>query len=348
MRIGLGLGIGSGGGGGPPPTAPTLSLTSISGTNPPSWETTYTNVIIDTDEILMRYRVNGGAWINELPVLATSAWYDDYVIDGLPYVWPEFSADAPFPSSALIEIQEGIDRNGSVVWSAILSDTMNNSAAATFHQHGVMNYGYGTTPQPLTGGSFSIAPGNKLVVALCCAFNGSQTVTGVTMNSGAITLTRVGAGPIHQNGASNANKTYLYYVDAPGVSTITEMSVAVSGSTNIMGYSIYSVQNAVAGVPAATFGNTINTGSTDPVDMDGGLVATATGPLVLVGLMNNASPRTFTWTGAAELGERSESGWTIATAFQVADAPSNVTVVGASSGVGFSDLWQLNAVWEPV
>lgn len=345
LALGLGARAGGGGGGVAAPIAPVLTLTSTPGDNPPSWSTAYTDLIIDTDEILMRFRVNGGAWVDETPVPVTSAWFDDYVTDGLPFPWPEFSADAPFPAGALIEVQEGIDRNGTVVWSTILSDTMNNSAQLTFHQQGIMNYGFGTTPQPLTGGSFAINPADKLVVAINCIFNGDQLITGVTMNGGTITLTRVGPGPLYTIGGND--KVYLYYVDAPGVSQITSLSISVSGSTNSLGYSIYSVNNSANGPPAATFATNFGTGSTNPLDADGGLAATSTGALALVGMIPDTGDRNFVWTGAAEQAELQENNRKISTAFQIAGTGGPVTLLGGSGGgLGFSGLWLCNALWD--
>lgn len=106
-------------------TAPALTQTSAAGVNPLAWSTAYTDLIPDADDyVTLRYRENGGAWVNETPVLVTSAWVATYVVDGTPHPWPLYDADT-FPASTLVEVQGGVTRGAdATVWSNIVSDTM--------------------------------------------------------------------------------------------------------------------------------------------------------------------------------------------------------------------------------
>lgn len=104
--------------------APVLTRTSVAGTNPMSWSSDYTDLIIDTDYICCRWRVDGGAWTNETNVLFDSAFFMDYGVDAATYPWPLFAA-ATFNGGEVIDVQEGILRApDATVWSTSLTDTM--------------------------------------------------------------------------------------------------------------------------------------------------------------------------------------------------------------------------------
>lgn len=135
----------------PGATAPVMTLTTTPGTNPPSWDSLYSNMIPDSDLIGMRFRspAGSGAWIEEVPQLYTSEVYQDYQ-DYLAYqaylggtgpqapaatvpnfAWPLFEAAAPFPAGQTVEWQEDVRRGSDApVRGNILSDTMSASAVA--------------------------------------------------------------------------------------------------------------------------------------------------------------------------------------------------------------------------
>ena len=224
-----------------------------------------------------------------------------------------------------------------------------DAASLTFHRNGVLDYTYGSGSRGFTGQSIAVLSNGKLVVQLLCNFNGAAgdyTVTSVTLNGGAITLTPYSGNPIAQSGTNNANKTLLFYADAHGVSTITSMSVVTNGSTNRISYSLSSVSNAAAGEPNSAFSSHLETSATNPIDVDGGLAATVTGALAISAHVSTAS-KSFIWTGATEQSEVTEADWVVATAFQPSGQAANVTIEGHPNGVGFASLSYCTTLWEP-
>lgn len=105
------------------PDAPVLTQTSDPGFNPMAWSSDYTSLIIDIDYIRCRWRIDGGAWTYETDVLYDSDFEMDYGIDGAAYPWPLFAAE-PFATGQVIDVQEGILRNGVTAWSNTLSEEM--------------------------------------------------------------------------------------------------------------------------------------------------------------------------------------------------------------------------------
>lgn len=113
------------------PTAPELTQTSPTGTNPMAWESDYFDMASDeTDYIRMRWRVDGGSWNYSTDHLFTNDDYFDSLDGTLIIPWPEYNA-ATFTTGELVEIQEGVLRSGVTVWSASISDTMADLIAPT-------------------------------------------------------------------------------------------------------------------------------------------------------------------------------------------------------------------------
>ena len=108
-----------------PAVAPVLTQTSADGENPLAWSTQFTDLIVDADDYVeMRHRVDGGAWVTEDPVLVTSDWVMDYIIDGNPRPRPLYDA-ATFAGGVTLEVQEGVTRGeDATVWSDSLIDVM--------------------------------------------------------------------------------------------------------------------------------------------------------------------------------------------------------------------------------
>jgi hypothetical protein len=86
-------------------SAPILTQTSVAGTNPPEWDSDFTNYITwdgvsSGDKQLMRWRrVNGGAWTTE----AEQGLDDELLMGG--FTWPLFEAAKPL-AGGYFEAQE--------------------------------------------------------------------------------------------------------------------------------------------------------------------------------------------------------------------------------------------------
>jgi hypothetical protein len=245
-------------GGGSTPTAPVLTLTSVSGTNPPSWETAYTGLIIGTDSTTMRYRVNGGSWIQETPVPVTSDWYDDYIVDGLPYPWPEFSADAPFPVGALIEVQGGVVRGGNTVWSATISDTMAGiNPVATSSADWVT----GTVTTQGTNHTFTgmaLQAGPNVFFLTCYSINSTLSSVPPQLNlTGAETATAT----LLSSGGRNVGRAIaIYTCDVPTTGTYSVQGTRPnSGGASVLAVGRLAFANLTPSTAAAfTFPNVAN------------------------------------------------------------------------------------------
>jgi hypothetical protein len=177
--------------------APVLTLTSTAGTNPMSWSSFYEDAVIGTDYITMRYRINGGSWIDETDVLFDSNFWLTYHIDGDPYPWPLFAVDT-FAGGDVVDVQEGIKRGGVTTWSTSLTDTMASTDAT---------YAYGglaTSAGSSTSVSFSTLPftAGRALIFLTCFTNASAgtdsapTSLTLTPSAGgaAINCTKLGSG----------------------------------------------------------------------------------------------------------------------------------------------------------
>ena len=143
-------------------TAPTISRTTPSGSNPMSWSGDYPGVIPDSDYLRCRWRVDGGAWTYETDHLFTS---DDFFNseDGVAvYAWPIFDTYA-FPAGALVEVQEGILRNNVTVWSNTISDTMQGIIQTAYLRGETFNYGYGFAPMSLVS-PVTVQANDKLLI----------------------------------------------------------------------------------------------------------------------------------------------------------------------------------------
>jgi hypothetical protein len=108
-------------------TAPVLTQTSSAGANPLGWSSDYTDLIIGEDYICCRWRIDGGAYTNETNVLFDSDFFLTYGVDGVNYPWPLFDAQT-FTAGQVVEVQEGILRDGVTTWSSTLSDTIGGPA----------------------------------------------------------------------------------------------------------------------------------------------------------------------------------------------------------------------------
>lgn len=123
LNLSIGLMLSAGNGGVAAPDAPVITQTTAAGNNPMQWDATYTNLIIGTDYIRCRWRIDAGAWTYETDVLFDSAFYLDYGVDGVAYPWPLFTAEV-FTTGQVVDVQEGILRGGITTWSNTLTDTM--------------------------------------------------------------------------------------------------------------------------------------------------------------------------------------------------------------------------------
>lgn len=115
-------------------TAPALTRDGTSGANPMSWTSSYSGAMVwdaatnTGDKVAMRWRVNGGAWVNHTTKPLTS----DAIIGG-SMAWTEFAATT-FAAGSVVEVQEMLLRytanvqTNSSAWSNTISDTMGAGA----------------------------------------------------------------------------------------------------------------------------------------------------------------------------------------------------------------------------
>lgn len=335
-------------------TAPVLSNLASGwapGDNPPAWSAYYADAVGYGDgkgsEVRARWRIDGAEW-------TTEAWegLDDELITG-ELTWPLLEA-ADLSAGGFFEVQEqhvidrGLETERLSYWSNVWSDALNEivvptNVVPTHRQTAILDYNYGTTPPAIPAG-FAIEDGDKLVLHLAIQFNGaSNTVTSITANGGAISFTQIGA----LAGTGN-EKAATWYADTSGVTSITDLAIAVSGSTNCIGYSCFTVAAAAAGAPSDSYREIRSVTNEDPHDVDGGLAAPANGALLLLAGAGTPTP-SFTWSGAVEQSEvnnaATDTNLTISGAIQTTAA--NVTIRGqAGGGPQYAYVFIANTTWE--
>lgn len=106
---------------------PVIYMTSVPGLAPMSWVGTYTDIDPDDTYNTLRWRVDGGSWVEHTPRLFTSADAIAFALDpdNFGFDWTEFeTASGDFAEGELIEVQEGVSPNADgsdAEWGNILS-----------------------------------------------------------------------------------------------------------------------------------------------------------------------------------------------------------------------------------
>lgn len=205
-----------------------------------------------------------------------------------------------------------------------------------------INFAYGGSPMSTTGGPFTITNGAKVVVHLDCKFGagGGQTISTVKANSNALTFTLIGSS------AAGQERTFAYYLDTSGITSITEITVDPGGnSTQEVAIHAVQIVGAAAGAPASN--NIVITSITnpDPIDVDGGIASTVNG--VQLCMVGGAESSTYTFTGATALAA-TVVGDASASRIAAKTGPGSIEMPGqGSSGPSYVALRTSNTVWEP-
>lgn len=172
--------------------APILAFQAghVAGTNPMSWQSTYTNSIEwdgagNGDKVGARWRVNGGAWTNEVEQAL-----DATALLNQGFQWPLFEAASPFPGSALVEVEEWRSRyvanvlTGTSAYSNDLSDTMAVSAVSWVPETPPAGQNIAFASNSATFNNVNFGVGMGVVMTS----SSDRRITGVTVGGTACTL----------------------------------------------------------------------------------------------------------------------------------------------------------------
>jgi hypothetical protein len=189
-------------------------------------------------------------------------------------------------------------------------------------QRGIISSEVGFGVGPVNLGTIAISGNSKIVLSLRFIPNGAQSVSGISANSGTVVFTRDAGSPA-------TAKAQLWYADVGNITSLTNLTVTLSGSTQVMTTAIEELFNAAAGGPASTFyRNEVFMSGSGPFNVDGGVACPANGISLFFCTANAA----LGFTGATRDAVQSTADSTgqkgaIAHAF----ATGTVTVSGASN-----------------
>lgn len=243
----------------PAATAPVLTQTSDEGANPLAWDTEFTDLIVDVDEITMRWRVDAGSWTDETNVSVDSAFYYDHILDGEPLVWPLYAA-AVFSGGDVVDVQVGVLREGVTVWSNTLSDTIAVSDA-TFAYGGKATSASSSTVVNFTGVTFG-SPGRALIF-----LTGYSNLGGTTDSTApSLTLTPTGGGSginctLLGSGGRSASRAFAIYQsdsDVAAASYVLTGTRPSAARSNVLMYGTHTGDATPASGPTFTSGSGTN------------------------------------------------------------------------------------------
>lgn len=332
------------------PDAPVLTKTSAAGVVPMSWDFVYTNVQVG-DVINLYWTVNGVPGVGDSRTLDSDdiiglSIDEEFGTNNYQWNWPAFeTAMEDIEDGDVIEVWETHERDGiESDPSNVLTDTavLTSSVSYVTAKNEVLNFGYGVGPVSTTGSATPVAENDKVVVMLACEFNGSQSVNGVTSNSGAAIFTKRDESP------AGALRVYIYTFDVPnGVTSLDQIAVAVSGSTAAITVWSFVATGAPTGVPFATDANSLAVTNEDPIDVDLGLSCPTDGMLAV--LVESGSGATITFTGATALGSKLNNPYNRGSRAAAQNTSANITIRGqAGSGPAFDTIYLAAIALEPL
>jgi hypothetical protein len=313
----------------PGPSAPTLVLESPAGTNPPKFGRTFgDNTYPESNYWLAREWADNSSFTGSKTrrvFIDTQLMTDgdesvDWSTMGVGDPWP-----VSFPPGSSLYVREWVVRDptgtpttspkSNVITASIAEPQLSFAKLGTYN----LDYGYGSTPPPF-GTPVAIAAGDKLYVYLEGALNGSS-ISSVSANNGAIVFT-----PIAQT-AGNSSRGH-YYADTTGVTSLTDVTVNVTGSTAYMNLILCAVRNAAAGGPVSQFNGTAQAAQPSvEIDVDGGL-SPATGEKMLIScIAGNGGPGMTSENSTQIFGVSGSPGF--AGFMQVSGQAENATIMGA-------------------
>ncbi|MBN8807884.1 MAG: hypothetical protein J0I47_06565 [Sphingomonas sp.] len=324
-------------------TPPVLTRTSVAGANPMSWSGYYANVIVGSDKIRCRWRVNDAAWTYETDHLVSSDDFFDSEDGMASFAWPLFDA-TDFAAGSMVEVQEGVLRGATTAWSAVLSDTMAGRVAAVKLASEFLDFGYasGTVAMP---SAIACRSNDKVLVLLDFASNGAPTLAGV--DAAGVTFAPVGGGTGHNN-----HYCYAYFADVGSVASLDNLRVTTTGSTLGCVVHVIAVRNAAAGPPDATniYFDTRAVTNADTHDVDADIPVPDGGIAILwVSIDDDPGYRNMAASGAVELdskgdGDARQIGGVV---YAKTVSSANVTIPGSPhDGYGYGDLRVVNLIWS--
>jgi hypothetical protein len=324
-------------------TAPSLPILSTiagytPGTNPPDWDTEVDNYITydsgtgSGSSLRIQWRFNGGAWtVEDWQGLSDAALAEGFS-------WPLLNA-ADFTSGGLFEVQAehgmdvGLPTEQLSGWSVEWSDTLDaiTGLVPTARFISSQNLNFGAGPATFTG--VAIGGASKIAVFVRFAPNGAQSITGITANSGAIAFTKAA-------GSANTDSAQLWYADVAAGVTNLDLTVTLSGSTQMLAVAIMEIAGAALGAPVGTaFTQKVFKSGAFTAPIDGGLVIPTNGAATFLAMQNHS----MTFTGATkdqESAAADSTGQFYALAHT--DTTGTVTVSGSNS-----DFLSIAATWTP-
>lgn len=309
------------------PTAPVLTQTSASGTNPIAWGTAYTDLIPDDEDyVVLRYRVDGGAWVTEDPVLVTSAWVATYIVDGDPHPWPFYDA-AIFTAGEVVEVQGGVTRGAAAtVWSNTISDTIAGAPATAsipLEKTEFFSVGYGSNTVTMTAVPFETG---VRIIFLNHSDAADRVVTGITC--GGVACTKRG-----ELAAGAGVEVWTAPAAAAGNEDVVVTWNMSLGSTRLYAFTGIDVGSEVP----SDFSRLLAASLPDPKVFSDTLVVPANG--AGVGILRNDASTNITVANGTELFDNNAGS-------AVASYPPGTLTPEFSGGI-HNNSWGFAAAWAP-